>query len=229
MTDERFRLRIRYTKAGRLKYLSHLEVVRCMERCIRRAGLPFMVSQGFSPHMRTAFGWALPVGVAGLDEYLDVLMYAYIAPKRVLESLRGVTPRGIEVLDAYYIDPRAKAPDAEYPYSLYECEFAAEGEPGEGIGPESLLSTLESALDELLAIGHIIVKRKKKEKTVEFEGLLPERPALSIEGGRVVMRMLTFTEGKGSLRPDLFCAELLGHAGGVGLKSITRMEQRPLE
>ena len=234
MPDERFRLRIRYTKGGRLKYLSHLEVVRCMERCIRRAGLPFMVSQGFSPHMRTAFGWALPVGVAGLDEYLDVLMYAYIAPDRVLESLRSVTPRGIDIIDVYYIDPRAKAPDAEYPYSLYECTFAATGNAGEG-DPEEMLASLKTALDELLAIGSMLVKRKKQEKVVEFEGLLPERPELSIEDGCVIMRMLTFTEGKGSLRPDLFCAELLNHADGAGaaagiaLTSITHIEQRPLE
>ncbi|MGI6221766.1 MAG: TIGR03936 family radical SAM-associated protein [Coriobacteriales bacterium] len=230
MGDERFRLRIRYTKGGRLKYLSHLEVVRCMERCIRRAGLPFMVSQGFSPHMRTAFGWALPVGVAGLDEYLDVLMHEYVAPNRVVEALRGVTPRGIEVLDVFYIDPRAKAPDAEYPFSLYECVFAATEGEKDGSAPSSpdeTLAVLEAALDELLAVGHMIVKRKKKEKTVVFEGLLPERPTFAIaDDARVAMRMLTFTEGKGSLRPDLFCAEILQRAAGVELKSIARLEQR---
>lgn len=223
MSDERFRLRIHYTKAGRLRYLSHLEVIRCMERCIRRAGLPFMVSQGFSPHMRTAFGWALPVGVAGLDEYLDVLMYEYVAPGKVIERLRDVTPRGIDIIDAGYIDPRAKAPDAQYPYSIYECTFEAQ------VAGEDPIRALETALDELLAVGSMLVVRKKKEKVVEFAGLLPERPTLQAGDGSVIMRMVTFTEGKGSLRPDLFCAELLKRAEGVGLKSISRTGQRPLE
>ena len=58
-----FRLRVVFRKAGRLALLSHLEVARALERAVRRADLPYAVSQGFSPHMRIAFGAALPVGV----------------------------------------------------------------------------------------------------------------------------------------------------------------------
>ena len=46
-----FRLRMTFCKQGRLAMLSHLEVARALERAVRRAGLPFAVSQGFSPHM----------------------------------------------------------------------------------------------------------------------------------------------------------------------------------
>ena len=64
-----FRLRVVFRKAGRLALLSHLEVARALERAVRRAGLPYAVSQGFSPHMRIAFGAALPVGVGGEREF----------------------------------------------------------------------------------------------------------------------------------------------------------------
>lgn len=47
-----FRLRVRYGKRDRLKYLGHLEVIHTIERIVRRAGLPYAVTQGFSPHMR---------------------------------------------------------------------------------------------------------------------------------------------------------------------------------
>ena len=50
-----FRLRFRFCKKGRLIMLSHLEVAHALERAVRRADLPFAVSQGFSPHMRIAF------------------------------------------------------------------------------------------------------------------------------------------------------------------------------
>ena len=64
MADPRnFRLRVEFCKQGRLALLSHLEVARALERAVRRAGLPFAISQGFSPHMKIAFGAALPVGV----------------------------------------------------------------------------------------------------------------------------------------------------------------------
>ena len=49
-----FRLRVRYGKRDRLKYLGHLEVIHTIERIVRRAGLPYAVTQGFSPHMRVA-------------------------------------------------------------------------------------------------------------------------------------------------------------------------------
>ena len=69
-----FRLRMTFCKQGRLAMLSHLEVARALERAVRRAGLPFAVSQGFSPHMKIAFGAALPVGVGGTHELADLQM-----------------------------------------------------------------------------------------------------------------------------------------------------------
>ena len=66
MTEGRtFRLRVSFVKQGRLAMLSHLELARALERAVRRAKLPYAVSNGFSPHMRIAFGAALPVGVGG--------------------------------------------------------------------------------------------------------------------------------------------------------------------
>ena len=53
MADPRlFRLRVTFHETGRLAMLSHLELARALERAVRRAQLPFAVSQGFSPHMR---------------------------------------------------------------------------------------------------------------------------------------------------------------------------------
>ena len=76
MTDpnarQLFRLRSTYIETGRLAMLSHLEVAHTLERTVRRAGLPFAVSQGFSPHMKIAFGAALPVGVGSTCEIFDL-------------------------------------------------------------------------------------------------------------------------------------------------------------
>ncbi len=69
-----FRLRVYFRKSGRCAMLSHLEVARALERAVRRAGLPYAISQGFSPHMKIAFGAALPVGVGGARECFDLQM-----------------------------------------------------------------------------------------------------------------------------------------------------------
>ena len=68
-----FRLRVRYDKRDRLKYLGHLEVIHTIERIVRRAGLPYAVTQGFSPHMRVGFSSALPADLAPIEAaYIDV-------------------------------------------------------------------------------------------------------------------------------------------------------------
>ena len=65
MADMPFRLRVSFAKTGRLRFLSHLEVVHALERAVRRTELEYAVTQGFNPRMKIAFGPALPVGTAG--------------------------------------------------------------------------------------------------------------------------------------------------------------------
>lgn len=285
MDEQKFRVRVRYGKTGRLRYLSHLETMRCLERSIRRARLPFLVTQGFSPHMRMSCGWALPVGVGSLDEYMDVFLGEYIPPERVREMLAGSFPSDMPVLDVWYVDPACKSLEEEFPYSSYACVFgAADGGAGDGAGDaagavradgpecaaggaggaacadggaycvsaavdaprdaEELLARLQRSLDGLLERGSMVVHRKKKDKVVNFDELLVGVPELSTidpsgndaklgarlglpvpSGPAVGMRMATFTEGKGALRPDLFCSEILSTCEGAQLLSITRIRQ----
>ena len=90
MADPRlFRLRVTFRETGRLAMLSHLELARALERAVRRAQLPFAVSQGFSPHMRIAFGAALPVGVGGTAEIFDLFLTDYVPALRALEIGRA--------------------------------------------------------------------------------------------------------------------------------------------
>ena len=66
------RLRVEYGKDERLAYLGHLEVIATVERCIRRAGLPFSIGNGFARRMRIQFSQALPVGASSaLEAWLD--------------------------------------------------------------------------------------------------------------------------------------------------------------
>ena len=70
--DEERRLRLRFTKAGKVRFTSHRDVARMWERALRRSRLPVAYSQGFSPHPLVSFGLALPTGCESHGEYLDV-------------------------------------------------------------------------------------------------------------------------------------------------------------
>ncbi len=68
------RLRIGYSKLGKVRFLGHRDVARMWERTLRKAGLPVMMSTGFTPRARVSFGLALPTGAESLIELLDVLV-----------------------------------------------------------------------------------------------------------------------------------------------------------
>jgi radical SAM-linked protein len=66
------RVRVRYSKLGKVRFLSHRDLARIIERAVRRAQLPVSYSQGFSPHARLHFGLALSTGYESHAEYFDV-------------------------------------------------------------------------------------------------------------------------------------------------------------
>ena len=195
-----FRLRTTFIERDRLAMLSHLEVAHALERTVRRAGLPFAVSQGFSPHMKIAFGAALPVGVGSTCEVFDLQLREYVAPGKALAALQQASVPDLMVQDCRYIENNAPAASVAFPFSTYEAHFSA---------PVASVAVPET----------ITVVRKRKEKTLVVSEFLAE--PFAIDGDCV-----TFTlEAKptGSLRPDV----LLQHCDcGADIVSITRIAQQ---
>lgn len=193
-----FRLRIRFCKQGRLAMLSHLEVAHALERAVRRSGLPFAVSQGFSPHMKLAFGAALPVGVGGTSEIADLQLTHYVDADKALRALQEQSVADLMVTDCFYIESGAPAASLAFPFSTYE-------------------SILLDSASKLVIPETVTVTRKKKERVLVVNDYLAEQPTLT--GNR-----LTFVleqKPTGSLRPDVFLK-----ACGLAYSSITRVDQR---
>ena len=65
-------IRVQYQKLGDISYISHLDIVKLMERISRRADIKLSYSQGFSPHPKTSFSPALSVGMQSYCEYIDL-------------------------------------------------------------------------------------------------------------------------------------------------------------
>lgn len=74
MNSSPSRIRICYSKLGKVRFLGHRDVARMWERTLRKADLPVAVSAGFTPRARLSFGLALPTGAESLIELLDVLV-----------------------------------------------------------------------------------------------------------------------------------------------------------
>ncbi len=102
------RIRIRFSKIGRVRYLSHLELINLFTRVVQRAGVPVLYSQGFHPHPRFSFGTATSVGVESRAEYMDLFVDNMDAAL-VKERLNRALPDGMSVLEAVEIPLKASS------------------------------------------------------------------------------------------------------------------------
>src|SRR5262245_8266397 len=102
----RHKFRIRFRKAGDLRLVSHHDLMRCFERLLRRAGLPFRSTEGFHPKPRLVFALSLGLGIVGQAEVAELMLDEPIAPEEVLQRLQQQAPPGLTFLDVLPIDPK---------------------------------------------------------------------------------------------------------------------------
>jgi radical SAM-linked protein len=193
MTPGEFRARIRYAKAGRLRWLSHLEVVHSIERCVRRADLPFAVTKGFSPHLKAAFGPALPVGTAGMNEYFDVWLTRYSEADALLARLRASSPVDLMPSEVRYVADSAPSLGAALTIALYDIEIDGEELAADRVG---------SAIGEIVAAGELTVVTKGKQKVFDLTRCLPKEAKVSECDGGVRVGLAIRMGPEGSLRPE---------------------------
>lgn len=92
--------RINYAKRGRIRFISHLDVMRALTRALCRAGLPLAYSKGFNPRPRLSMGPALPLGYESESEWVDVTLAEEIPARTVRERLGKTLPEGLDLLSA---------------------------------------------------------------------------------------------------------------------------------
>ncbi len=103
------RIRLRYAKRGRLRFASHRDIARVVERAVRRAELPVAFSAGFSPHPRISWLGAAPTGAASEAEYVEIALSQRLDPDLVRARLDEALPPDIDVLDAVEAGPGSLA------------------------------------------------------------------------------------------------------------------------
>jgi radical SAM-linked protein len=207
-----FRIRIKFAKLDRLAMLAHLELARAMERAVRRAGLPYALSNGFNAHMKVAFGPALPVGTASLGEYFDLILTSYIPADKVVAALQAATPPSLPVLDAHCITKGTPSLQVSHVYQRYELTYCARGQN---------MDAIQEALDALLATDELTVKRQKKTRTY----ILHERIVAPIEVSDGCLKLQMRSIDGSSVKPEALCAAAFANLDPAPqITSITRTE-----
>src|SRR3954449_11746524 len=100
-------VRLRYTKRGKVRWISHRDVARALERAFRVTQLPLSFTEGFSPRPKVSFGLALSTGHESEAEYLDLVFAEEVELDALSVSLTDALPDGIAVTGAVPLAERA--------------------------------------------------------------------------------------------------------------------------
>ncbi len=150
-------VRVWFSKHGRIKYVSHLDIMRCMTRAVRRADIPLWYTEGFNPHPYLNFLQPMPLGVEGVNEPLDIRIEGEITDKEIMDKLNAVLPVGIEITKV--TQPFMKSNDLAF--AEYEIYFEKE---------KDLALMLTNAMDsgELMCekMGKVNGRKRVKEVNV---------------------------------------------------------------
>lgn len=156
---DRTRVRIRFSKLGKIRWTSHRDVARMWERAFRRERLPLAYSEGFSPRPKVSFGLALPTGYESVAEYIDVDLVGFPAAgvATLPPRLSAALPEGVDAADAAVIPPSARSLQEE----VTSCTWRWAVETPEG-GNVPSPDSIGTRLEECLASVELPVTRTRK-------------------------------------------------------------------
>ena len=167
------RMRLRFGKAGTMRYLSHLELLTVFTRAVSKADVPILFSQGFHPHPRFSFATATSVGVESVAEYMDMFVEDGIAAEEVQRRLNAVLPEGLKILNVTQVDVKAPSLSTLIDKTRYRITFADSD-------PERLLELCV----QFMAHPEFVIQRKKKGE-IQSVDLRGEAISLMVADGAV--------------------------------------------
>jgi radical SAM-linked protein len=172
------RIRLRFSKVGKVRFTSQRDVARMWERALRRARLPMAYTEGFSPRPQLSFGLALPTGCESLAEYVDVLLddtrpeTARVEVGALPARLSGMLPEGLDVHAGEPVERRATSLQQEVTSCSWTMSVRGIGRP-----------ELEERVAALLASPEVWIARERKGRH-ERDDLRPSVLALAVAGRR---------------------------------------------
>lgn len=208
------KVRIRFRKLGRSRFISHLDLNRCMARAVRRAGVPVWYTEGFNPHPYITFALPLSIFYGSLCEAMDAKLEGDMSFEEVKSRLSAQMPEGIEIYDIY--EPVMKYADVAFARYKTRLEFG-------GAGAE----TLQSACDTLTDSGKLDIERTTKHGTrvIDVHQYLTDtRTDITVSDGSVEIDAV-LPAGQNNINPSVFASALEKYSGiAPDIEDVTRIE-----
>lgn len=208
---------MRYEKLGRMKFSSHRDFQRALERAINRSQIPIAYSAGFSPHPKISYANAAPTGCASVAEYIEIGLTEPVDPEFIKDSINQALGEGLKIGEA--VVARSSDFIERLAASLWEVELCEVARP-----------EVAQAVKSLLAEQEVIVERLTKQGIRKFDArgailALRVNPEGSSRGCAILE--VVVRAGNPTVRPDDVLSALKS-AGGLALTvppMVTRRAQ----
>ncbi|HUY49746.1 MAG TPA: TIGR03936 family radical SAM-associated protein [Streptosporangiaceae bacterium] len=214
---------VRYSKRGRMRFASHRDIARAVERGVRRAQLPIAYSAGFTPHPKISYAGAAPTGTASEAEYLELSLTAECVVSEVRDQLNAALPDGIDVIDV--TEEAGSLGAAVFEASQWEAVLPGVGLAAAAAAVETFLATESVEVERLTSKGI----RRMDARAAVVEMRADWRATDAPNAGYAILRMVV-RHVTPAVRPDDILSALRRVAGLVPSSPplVTRLAQGPL-
>jgi len=205
------RLRITFSRSEELKYITHLDLMRLWQRVLRRANIPLVYSQGFSPHPRISLGAPLAIGVTSSSELMDIFLERRLSPHFFIKSVKEQLPGGIDILEVEEVGVGLPSLQSQIRFAEYKITVYADKKPKEA----------EAAIRSLLSSDSLPWQhtRDKEIRKYDLRALIDDIWLIESNPPEFIIGMRLRCDSAGTGRPEQV-ASALGFANPP--KSIHR-------
>ncbi len=210
----------KYSKSGNLKYISHLDVLRFIQRAVKRAGINAKYSEGFNPHMKTSFGFPLSLGTESIGEYFEIELNENISPSEFTERMNTVMPKEMQIIKSDCTN-ESQSLMARCAYAQYIIVIESENLD---------MDKLNALLKEMLEVGVVFNRQKKNKKnkivtkeinTKDYISFLKADKNSEI---KATIQAVFLTTEDGSMKVDEFLKLISEKAFNIDYRTIMKID-----
>lgn len=202
-------LRVKFKKTGRLQYISHLDLVRTMNKIIVRAGLPLWYTEGFNPKPKMVFAAPLSIGTESMTEYMDLRLTERMDEGEALLRLNRNMTEEMQATEAYY--PNNKLTDLKW--FSYTLKIKTEGNTAE----------LAKECEKALLADIVTVEKKTKSGELVLTDIRPLiKSASAVSDGEIIrISCVLSADASAFLNPEYVIKALKGKCGILSCSDLT--------
>jgi radical SAM family uncharacterized protein/radical SAM-linked protein len=211
VTENKTLIRFNFEKIDKTKFISHLGLIRIIERAVRFTGLPVAFSQGFNPKPKIALGPPLSSGIESYCEWGDIVMAQTVESELFQKEINRFLPEGMKVISSRIIPLKSPALNAIIKTGVYRIY---------GHGEVS-----KDKIEDFLNRDEILFEkvRKKGTKIIDIKPLIKELKVIEINNDKISLELWINMEEGGTIKPQEVIREMNNFGIDLSVKKISRI------